>query len=253
MSLIDKINDISIVAIVAIKGGVGKTTTGWQTAPSILAYHDIGFSGWEVDDNNNSFYYINSNIVTENNFRTVRTDDEEIAADIALDSIMNGDKIIVDGGGGNDTRKAIKLIKAVGEDVSKVWLIPIDSNRDDFKLALETVDLIGDADNTYFVLNNFATEKQFRWFDREKYKNFVEVPYSELFAYAREEKQTLYDLAQISKNMSKEQAKKIFVEQFTNENGELDREAFKHAFNDFLKSEIAVELIEQINDSFERP
>ena len=252
MSLMDKIKNVSVIATVALKGGVGKTNTSWQVNTSILAYHNIEFGGWEVDDNNNSFYYANSDVVTENNYRTVRTDDEQIVSDIALESIISGKKIIVDGGGGNDSRAAIKLIKAVGDDVSKVWLIPVDANSDDFKLALETAELIGDPDNTYFVLNNFVSEKQFRWFDRKKYKNFVEVPYSELFAYAREEKQTLYDLAQISQNMSKEQAKQIFVEQFT-EDGELDREAFKKAFNDFLKSELAAEYLETLNSNFERP
>ena len=251
MSLMDKIRDINVIAVVSLKGGVGKTNTSWQVKTSLLAYIAINFQVWEIDDNNKSFYYTNSDILTENNCQTVRTDDEEIAANIALETITSGEKIIVDGGGGNDTRAAIKLIKAVGDDVSKVWLIPVDPNSDDFKLAQETAELIDDPDNTYFILNNFVSEKQFRWFDRKKYKNFVEVPYSELFAYAREEKQTLYDLAQISQNMSKEQAKQIFIEQFT-EDGELDREAFKKAFNDFLKSEIAVEYLKTLNSNFER-
>ena len=252
MSLLNKIRDVSVIATVALKGGVGKTNTSWQANTSILAYQNIQFQVWEIDDNNSSFYYTNSDILSAENCQTVRTDDEEIAANIALETIVSGEKIIIDGGGGNDTRAAIKLIKAVVEDVSKVWLIPIDANSDDFKLAQETAELIDDPDNTYFVLNNFVSEKQFRWFDKKKYKNYVEVPYSELFAYAREEKQTLYDLAQISQNMSKEQAKEIFVEQFT-QDGELDREAFKKAFNDFLKSELAAEYLETLNSNFERP
>jgi len=252
MNIIEKMKDISIVAVIAIKGGVGKTTTSWQSVPSIFASRNIPFQVWEIDDNNNSFYYTNSEIVTKENSQTVRTDDEEIVGNIALETIISGEKIIIDGGGGNDTRAAVKLIKAVGDDVSKLWLIPVDANSDDFKLALETAELIGDPDNTYFVLNNFVTEKQFKWFNRNKFKNYVEIPYTELFAYAREEKQTLYDLAQISKNMDKTQAKQIFVGQFTTD-GELDREAFKKAFNDFLKSELAAEFLETLNNNFERP
>jgi hypothetical protein len=251
MSLIEKIKHTDIVAMVSLKGGVGKTNTSWQVIPSILSLHNIGFQIWEIDDNNKSFYYINSEIVTVSNCQTVRTDNEEIAADIALETLVSGQKLVVDGGGGNDTRAAVKLIKAVGSDVSKIWLIPIDSNSDDFKLAEETAELIDDADNTYFLLNNYILEKQFKWFNKKKL-NHLEIPNSELYAYARGEQQTVYDLAQISKNMDKSEAKKIFVEQFT-ENGELDREAFKKAFNDFLKSELANEYLKLLNQNFERP
>lgn len=247
-----KITDLSMVVIASLKGGVGKTNTGWQVMSSFFASQNMGFQIFEIDDNNNGFNFQLSNIINQNNCKTVKTDDPEVAADLVLETIATDDKIIVDCGGGNDTRAAINLVKSVGDDVAKIWIVPFDRNQDDFKLALETVELINDPKNTYLALNAYTSKTkhlEFDWFFKLDIKNYIEIPYSNLFSHAQTNQQSIFDLAQISQNMNKAEAKKIFTEQFT-QNEELDKDAFKAAFNDFLKSELAVDVVKQINQSF---
>lgn len=252
MNLKEKLEEIEVIAIVGLKGGVGKSNTSWHSVPSVLATNNMSFQVFEIDDNNQSFNFKLSDIVTSENCKTVKTDDIDIASDIAFETLASGDKIVVDGGGGNDTRKAINLIKSVGDDVKKIWLVPFDRNEDDFKLALETAELINSKENTYFILNAHSEKKliEFAWFYEMKIKNYIEIPFSSLFTYAQKNQQTIFDLSQISQNMNKAAAKKIFAEKFT-KNGELNKDAFKKAFNDFLKSEKASEIVNQINKSFE--
>jgi len=242
-----------VIIVSSTKGGVGKSTTAWQSLPAYCALQNQSFQVFEVDDNNNtSRNFPLSEIILQDNCKTVKTDNPEIAANIVIETIASNDLIIMDGGGGNDSIATIKIGKSLGDDVSKLWLIPFDRTEDDFEGALQTAELINDPTNTYFVLNGFNSKTkhlEFEWFYKLGIKNYIEIPYSDLFSYAQKNDQTIFDLAQISQNMDKAQAKKIFAEQFTQE-GELDKDAFKAAFNDFLKSELAVDVVEQINQSF---
>lgn len=242
--------DINIIAIVGLKGGVGKTNTAWHIVPAWLASNKKDFSIFEIDDNNESFNFKNSDVLGE--AKTVKTDDEEVAADMVIETMSNN-TVVVDGGGGNDTRAAISLVKSVGDDVNKIWLIPFNRTKDDFKLAIQTAELIDEPNNTYFLLNGFTEktkEKEFKWFYDLNISNFIEVPYSENFSLSQSREQTIFDFAQISKNMIKSTAKKIFENKFTKD-GELDKNAFKNAFKDFLNSEIAAKEVEVIINSFE--
>lgn len=246
------IETADLLAIVNLKGGAGKTLNSWHILPAVLSSLGKSFQIFEIDDNNNSFNFELSDIVSRDKSKTVKTDDEEIAADIVLESITSNDTIIIDGGGGNDTRAAINLIKSTGDDINKIWLIPFDRTEDYFELAIETAELINEPDNTYFILNGYSEKtkvKEFGWFNKLNLKNYIEVPYSDLYGHAQKNKQTIFDLAQISKNINKSQAKTLFAEKFTTD-GTLDKEAFKEAFNDFLKSELAAEVVQTINDSF---
>lgn len=239
-----------LIAVVGLKGGAGKTNTAWHVLPAVLSNQGIDFKIFEIDDNNNSYYYINSNIITPDLCQTVRTNDKNIVAQIVVDTIVGNQKIVVDGGGGNDSRKAIELIKAVGEDVRKLWLIPFDRNSDNFESAEESAKLINDPQNTVLILNGYSADKsEFDWFYDKKIENYIEVPYSQLYGTSREQRLTLYDFAQIAKSIPKSEMKQILNKKYTVD-GVLDTEQFITKFNEYLKSVNATELLNEVFDNF---
>lgn len=238
-----------LIAVVGLKGGCGKTNTSWHILSAVLQNQNLEFKIFEIDDNNSSYYFVNSDLITADKCQTVKTTDKNIVAQIVVDTIAGNQKIIVDGGGGNDSRKAIELIKAVGEDVRKLWLIPFDRNLDNFKSAVETAELINDA-HTLFVLNGYANKSEFDWFYSKKIENYIEVPYSDLFHFSQEQKLTVYDLAQISKSISKSEIKQILNKKYTVD-GVLDTEQFITKFNEYLKGENAAKLLIEIFNNFD--
>lgn len=242
--------DYDLIAVVGLKGGCGKTNSSWHVLPAVLHNQGQEFKIFEIDDNNSSYYFVNSNIITADKCQTVKTTDKNIVAQIVVDTIAGNRKVLIDGGGGNDSRAAIQLIKSVGDDVRKLWLIPFDRNIDNFKSAVETAELINDAQNTVFVLNGYSGDKsEFDWFYSKKIDNYVEVPYSDLFHFAQEQKLTIYDLVQISQSIPKSEMKQILNQKYTVD-GVLDTEQFITKFNEYLKSENAAKLLTEIFVNF---
>jgi len=244
------LSNYDLIAVVGLKGGSGKSNSSWHIVPAVLQNQNQEFKIFEIDDNNSSYYFVNSNLITAAKCQTVKTSDKNIVAQIVVDTIAGDQKIIVDGGGGNDSRRAIELIRAVGEDVRKLWLIPFDRNIDNFKSALETAELIADPQNTVFILNGYTADKsEFDWFYSKNIENYVEVPYSDLFHFAQEQKLTIYDLAQISQSIPKSEIKQILKDKFSKD-GVLDQNKFIAKFNEYLKSEKAAELLNEVFVNF---
>lgn len=244
------LQNYDLIAIVGLKGGVGKTNTAWHILPSILQNQNQEFKIFEIDDNNDSNFFTNSSIIKPDRCQTVRTTDKNIVAQIVVETIAGDTKIIVDGGGGNDSRKTISLIKSVGDDVRKLWLIPFDRNIDNFKSAIETSELIADPQNTVFVLNGYSNDKsEFDWFFSKKIENYIEIPYSDLFHFSQEQKYTVHDLALISKTVAKSDIKNLLRDKFTKD-GVLNSGKFIEAFNEYLKSEKAAELLNEVFVNF---
>ena len=245
------LKNYDLIACANLKGGVGKSNTSWHVLPAVLTNQNQSFKIFEIDDNNNSNFFTNSDIVDPSVCQTVKTGDKNIVSQIVADTILSDDKIIVDCGGGNDTRKAIELVKSVGDDVRKLWLIPFDRNVDNFKGALETAELINDPDNTIFVLNGYIENgNEFDWFHSKNINNYLEITYSDLFHFSQEQKFTIYDLSIISKSIPKAEVKQILKEKFTSTENNFDRDGFMEAFNEYLKSEKAAELLENIYENF---
>lgn len=244
------LSNYDLIAVVGLKGGSGKSNSSWHIVPAVLQNQNQEFKIFEIDDNNSSYYFVNSNLITAAKCQTVKTSDKNIVAQIVFDTIAGNQKIIIDGGGGNDSRRAIELIKAVGEDVRKLWLIPFDRNIDNFKSAVETAELIADPQNTVFILNGYIADKsEFDWFYSKNIENYVEVPYSDLFHFAQEQKLTIYDLAQISQSIPKTEIKQILKDKFSKD-GLLDQNKFIAKFNEYLKSEKAAKLLNEVFVNF---
>ncbi|OHD99625.1 MAG: hypothetical protein A2W82_05465 [Sulfurimonas sp. RIFCSPLOWO2_12_36_12] len=244
------LSNYDLIAVVGLKGGVGKTNTAWHVLPAVLKSQNQEFKIFEIDDNNNSNFFKNSSIIKPELCQTVKTNDKTIVAQIVVETIAGDTKIIVDGGGGNDSRKTINLIKAVGDDVRKLWLIPFDRNIDNFKSAVETSELIGDPQNTLFILNGYSGDKsEFDWFFSKKIDNFIEIPYSDLFHFSQEQKYTVHDLALISQTVPKSEIKQLLRTKFSTD-GVLKQALFIEAFNEYLKSEKASELLNEVFDNF---
>jgi len=244
------LSNYDLIAVVGLKGGVGKTNTAWQVMPAVLQNQGFNFKIFEIDDINNSNFYINSSIVRPETCLTVKTNDKNIVSKIVFETIAGENKIVVDGGGGTDSIKTISLVKSIGDDVRKLWLIPFDRNPDNFESAIGAAELINDPQNTVFVLNGYSTDKsEFDWFYSKKIENYIEVPFSSLFHESQKLKYTVYDLALISKTVPKSEIKQILRDKFTKD-GVLDQEQFIEAFNEYLKSEKAAELLDDIFVNF---
>jgi hypothetical protein len=244
------LQNYDLIAIVGLKGGVGKTNSAWHILPAVLQNQNQEFKIFEIDDNNDSNFFTNSSIIRPETCQTVRTNDKNIVAQIVVETIAGDTKILVDAGGGNDSRKTISLIKSVGDDVRKLWLIPFDRNIDNFKSALSTAELINDPLNTVFVLNGYSNDKsEFDWFYSKNIDNYIEIPYSDLFHFSQEQKYTVHDLALISKTVPKSEIKNLLRDKFTKD-GVLDSPKFIEAFNEYLKSENAAELLNEVFVNF---
>lgn len=245
------LSNYDLIAVVGLKGGVGKTNTAWQVMPAVLQNQGFDFKIFEIDDINNSNFYINSSIVKPETCLTVKTNDKNIVSKIVFETIAGESKIVVDGGGGTDSIKTVSLVKSIGDDVRKLWLIPFDRNPDNFESAIEAMKLINDPQNTIFVMNGYSNDKsEFDWFYSKKIDNCIEIPFSLLFHDSQKLKYTVHDLSLISKTVSKSEIKQILRDKFTKD-GVLDQEQFIPAFNEYLKSENAAELLNDIFANFD--
>jgi len=243
------VKNADVIAVLGLKGGVGKTTISWHVLPSILKQNQRDFVIFEIDDNNESNAFNNSDIISSSNSKTVKTDDKAVAAEIVIETMTSDNCVIIDAGGGNDTKKVLEIVKSLGSDVKVLYIIPIDRNVADFKTtALPTAALI-ESDNILFVQNQFFSKEEFEFFPVETFE-FARVNFSPLFQYAQNLKYTIYDLSQICQTLTKEEAKNLFKEKFTKD-GILDKASFIEAFNDYQKSEEAAKLISQFSASFQ--
>ncbi len=242
------------------KGGTGKSNTA-ITLACVLAAKGKEFRIVELDNNNNSLKNTNSDILNEKNSKSLKLKNKEEAISDMLFDLMDDEKMdyIIDIGGGNDTFEIIDAVKSL--DLPKTYYIPILKIKKFMQNAEDTFKYIDDPENTVFVLNQYSNlselKNEFIYFfgskkagvkkvsDYFKDENFIAVPYSNYFQIAEDDEMTLYDLAAISMNLSEADARKMFFEK---SNG--DRELFHKMRTQYVNSQEAVEVLEEISQNF---
>lgn len=235
-----------INGVVSGKGGTGKTTNANHCLPYLTSSSIVV----EIDNNNFSSIYSNSQKINGKTVSTKQSDLEKAIDDADFDSFENN--IIIDAGGGEDSIKVIKAIKAVGLKV-KYW-IPLMPDFETIGVLKNTRELIEDAE-TNLILSNFRNLEEDFWFifGSEEYgiepnlsilkhfTNTYQVPNSNLFGIAKTYKTTVWDLALIQSSYSLEKIKKEWREQ--------GREAYHKNMQMHRLSVACNKLLEQIKSS----
>ena len=250
---------MAIHVLLNTKGGVGKSTLSWHVLPAMFTKLGKSFKIFEIDNNNITNVFHRSTVIKENT-QTVKTTDKNIAAEIIFETMTSNDELIIDAGGGDDALRVIDIIKSIGQ--AKInWFIPLNRNLAQLKNALNTYEQIQDPQNTYFILNGYTSleqvKEEFLFYFGNTNMNIEGVrqslnieqefmiPFSNYFEIAEMQNLTIADLAKISQELTKEEAKSLFFEKFQD-----DKPAFFRAWCDYKNSEDAAQVLEQIFTDF---
>ncbi len=248
-----------IYIIVNTKGGVGKSLTSINLA-CLLHAQDRNFKVVELDNNNNSIVFNNSDFLSEERAISLKLDKKDRALSDMLFDVMSDSSLdyIVDVGGGDDTLKILDAIKSV--QIDKTYLIPTLKIKKYLQNALDTYEYIGDHDNTFFVLNQYNKieniKSEFRYFFGAKEMGIkpvspifktaktIYIPYSDLFQIAEDDEQTILDLANISKDVSEAEARTTSFQLAAG-----DKDKFATLITQYQNSQDAQKLFEELQES----
>lgn len=211
-----------IFIIVNNKGGVGKSLTSINLA-CLLHAQDRNFKVVELDNNNNSIVFNNSDFLTSDKAISLKLDQKDRAISDMLFDVMSDESLdyIVDVEGSDGTYKILDAVKSI--QIPKTYLIPTLRIKKYLKNALDTYEYIGDPQNTFFALNQYQNlqnvKSEFKYFygDKDmgikpvsplfKSANVIYIPWSDLFQVAEDDEQTILDLANISRDISEAEAR----------------------------------------------
>lgn len=248
-----------IYIIVNTKGGVGKSLTSINLA-CLLQAQNRNFRVVELDNNNNSIIFNNSDFLTQDRAISLKLDKKDRAISDMLFDVMSDGSLdyIVDVGGGDDTLKILDALKSV--QIEKTYIIPTLKIKKYLKNALDTYEYINDPQNTFFVLNQYTNfeniRKEFRYFfgDKDmgikpvsplfKSAKVIYIPYSDLFQVAEDDEQTILDLANISRDVTEAEAR---ATSFQLADG--DRDKFATLITQYQNSQEAQKLFRELQES----
>jgi len=197
-----------VFVIANTKGGVGKTTIATHVLPAVFPGCEI----LEIDDNNQSNIFQDS--MSIKNFESIKLDEckdklEEITFKLLDDT---EEVLIIDCGGGNDTKEIISQIKELAlDDYAKVtFIIPIMNSFMQAKNAEDMTRLLKGKE-IIFAFNgvtDFSTIKDdwIFWFGNENLgvesyheklnkPRTITIPASPLFELAAINRMTISDFA----------------------------------------------------------
>ena len=244
----------AIKLILNTKGGVGKSVIATQIL-TLLADKNQAIEIYEVD-NNNKTQLDNASVIIKS-FEANKAD--EALDEAFFEALANENKlVIVDAGGGDDTKKVIEAIeKANIDDVE--YYIPLNSDLEQQKNVKDTINLIKNIDkkakvnlilNRAHSLDEEAIKKQFiSIFGNENYNIngiFDEIKKDIKKVYAIEDNNVL----QIVKNIYKTTIKDILEknEDILNNITELRKEWVKGGKEEFKKKMSFYRLLKDIED-----
>lgn len=212
----------------------------------------------EIDDNNNTSKSYKNNT----SFEMLSVDTSQ-ADEAFQDAILKGFELekslnlIIDAGGGNDSKLVLNTISENELSDEMLFIIPVMNSMSSASNAIETFQLINKPENTILVLNNYMTQdvkKEFLFFFGSKdygidslYEalaepNIVAIPNTPLFEIAALNGMTISQMAQISKDISAQDVP--YRELFYKESGG-DEAEFKRLDNQYKQSKKARLYIEQ--------
>ena len=225
------------------KGGVGKSLTS-ITLACVLISKGKKIKIVEIDDNNNSLEYKNSDVLNLENIQSVETEKKDGAiADILFDVMSDPDiHYIIDTGGGNDTYKVLDAL--INIELPKTFYIPALKIKKYLKNAVDTYNYINQPDNTIFVLNQYQNlqkiKDEFIYFFGNSKKGikpvssifndskFIAIPWSDSFQIAEDDEMTIYDFSTIARDMSEKEARELFFKQADGSRDKFERSMIQY-------------------------
>lgn len=193
-----------IFCVLSTKGGVGKSTISFHILPVVLGKATV----IEIDDNNDTSEVINldEHVVSMKSV-TLNEVDSAISS-IVFQSATKDIPIIIDAGGGNDTKAVLNSLIEVQKAQDVTFIIPLTASKKQIKNAIDTYNLVKEQTNNIIFMKNSFDEKLFVFWDGSKEygkealkpKNCKDVflPYTPLFDVAEEENMSLSKFAEMS-------------------------------------------------------
>lgn len=192
-----------IYAVVSNKGGVGKSTISFHALTAILS----NFRLLEIDDSNNTSSVFDQSKTLENKVKSVKLSDGADAFSNALfEQMSTKADIIIDAGGGSDSKAVIEMIVNETGEKEVVFIVPLMSGRAQTQNALATYQML-QGRPVAFALNAASSTDQFIfWHGSENYgltgvdKKLQKlpsafIPQTHLFDLAATTGETILDLA----------------------------------------------------------
>jgi hypothetical protein len=251
-----------IHCILSTKGGVGKSTFAHHVLPGIFSARTRkkNFAIIEIDDNNQSKFERSD--LLKGRQESVRVGESREALARAVFSLLDGDgesEIIIDAGGGNDTR-------GVAEQVCDLpfesrYYIPIGSNRSHLDNLSDTLVLIPSEASVSIIINQSRAGSHpfYRGDESLKIKKWqppkgrilseIEVQESPIFELAEAKGLTLGDLAQLAYEIDHQKSAKILFEMAKAEAEKSGKDAmsiFVELDAEYIRAREARRLIEQL-------
>ncbi|MDD2448445.1 MAG: hypothetical protein PHS42_03655 [Sulfurimonas sp.] len=213
----------------------------------------------EIDNNNNSNVFYNSQVVDSVSVKVEGA--EEAFSDMMFEMMADDIRLVCDLGGGDDSKAGLKIISSSG--IPFIYLIPIGNSLAQLQNAYDTYNMIGDPENTIFVLNQAtsiekAKEEFVFWYGSDKYgteafcdkiKNpkTIVVPRTPLFELAAMDGVTISELAQFGDGIEKADAMSLFFEKSGG-----DKEVFKNLKRKYDQSKLAREYLDGVLSQFKK-
>jgi len=242
-----------VIAVVNTKGGSGKSTIAWHILPAIFENSRV----LEIDNNNKTVEVLfNSDIARKSKTITIK-ESEEALGEILFEMLSGKDEtVIIDAGGGDDTKAVIEKIKELEFDQID-FIIPLMGGMAQKKNAEDTYDLVKDRGRVFFFLNKFNQQEFAFWYGDSElgivpsvfaaFKEVVKVPYSPLFEISTLKGETIADLAKHYDGLSAKEAREQIFEATGG-----DKELFLKQLNIYKQAKKAREILALVKGQFER-
>lgn len=248
-----------IYIIVNSKGGVGKSLTSINLA-CLLHAQNRNFKVVELDNNNTSIVFNNSDFLTQDKAISLKLDQKDRAISDMLFDVMSDESLdfILDVEGGDGTFKILDAVKSI--QIPKTYIIPTLRIKKYLKNALDTYEYIDDFENTFFVLNQYQKlqniKSEFKYFfgDKDmgikpvsplfKSAKVIYIAWSDLHQVAEDDEQTILDLANISRDVTEAEARATSFQLAAG-----DRDKFAALIAQYQNSQDAQKLFEELQES----
>jgi len=240
--------------VLSTKGGVGKSVISTQIL-TLLDENNKEIEIYEIDNNNKTM--LNNSSLKIKNFQANKA--EEALDEAIFEALADPNKeVVVDAGGGDDTKKIIKAIQKVNY-TNATYYIPINSDLEQQKNLIDTINLIKDLDqkakinivlNRAHSLQEEAIKEQFiNLFGSEKYQiegviNKISKDIEKVYAIEDN------NILQIVKNIYKTTIKDILEQnkEIIENINELRKNWVKEGKEEFKKKMAFYRLLKDIND-----
>jgi hypothetical protein len=249
-----------VYVVATTKGGEGKTVIAFNVLPILIGDDNVKIV--EIDNHNNtSVLYKNDNYFK--NMKTVKVNvAEDELDDLFYEAIVNNENIVIDAGGGDDTKTVLEYLRQQPTESVK-YIIPISPGSDDLN-PLQTYKQINKPEQTLFILNGYhdsdKLEDEFMYFFGNKNfdvigvcgkinkPNFIKIPFDNLFKISKlSYSMTISTLAAQAK--SYKNSDEAYADFLKKSKG--DKEKHKVLFKTYKASLKAGELVESVKRELE--